>query len=67
MHNIVKKIEIDNNFSSPLEIINTNYSSRKTFKVDHIDGSIKKMLDDLYKKDFEIFKYDMCLPSLKNE
>jgi len=67
MGNILKKIEVDNNFSSPLEIINTNYSSRKTFKVDHIDGSIKKMLDDLYKKDFEIFKYDMRLPSLKNE
>jgi hypothetical protein len=57
MDNIMKKIETDNNFSFAFKRINTNYSSRKTFKMEDIDIPTKQILNSFYKKDFEFFQY----------
>jgi hypothetical protein len=60
MDNIMKKIEMDNNFSFTFSRIHTNYNSRKIkFKIEDIDDKTKKMINDFYKKDFIFFKYNM--------
>jgi hypothetical protein len=57
MDNIMKKIENDNNFSFKFNRINTNYPSKKHFRVEHIDKKTKDLINDFYKKDFEFFQY----------